>query len=602
MTDPVETPTERQQATVTAGTRPSIRDAVQARMKKRYAAERRFRFYGQAAIGFAAFMLVVLLVSIGSQAISAFQKHFVTFDTVLTESLVAPDGRADTEAIAENVGGFYEVVRGDLASTFSLAEDDASTRLAVGTLVTRLAVIPVARSTSQNTRRIGVQTRFRTALNDDLDLYLKGRLSTEKTFELADADVVSQRGRARIEADFSDVLGVVKNQLGKVADRQERILVDVERRAANLRDRVATEGASAELVSSLSAAEAEVASLQQVISDLRLRADSPDTPETLDATLPSLLIRTGDQYAKIETLSPDGAEGRVLVGTPNLRGHFDGDSAQAFLILLPEASRGVSDQQIAWTRSLKDQGRVVKRLNGDLFTNADSTYPEIAGALAAIVGSLFTMLVTALLALPVGIAAAIYLEEYAPKNRLTAFIEININNLAAVPSIVFGLLGAVVFLSVFGLPRGAPYVGGLVLALLTLPTVIIASRAALKAVPPSIRDAALAVGASRTQAVFHHVVPLAAPGMMTGAIIGLARAVGETAPLLLIGMVAFVAEVPTGPGEEATALPVLIYKWSTGAERAWEPLTAAAIIVLLVFMVMMNALAVLLRRRFERRW
>ncbi len=289
------------------------------------------------------------------------------------------------------------------------------------------------------------------------------------------------------------------------------------------------------------------------------------------------------------------------VGTEAVRGTIR-RGGHAWLIATPEAQRTVSDRQIAWTRSLLDQGRITTGFNFDLLTNADSTYPEIAGTLAAIVGSLFTMLIVALLALPIGVAAAIYLEEYAPKNWLTGIIEVNINNLAAVPSIVFGLLGAAVFLNFFDLPRSAPLVGGMVLALLTLPTVIIASRAALKAVPPSIRDAALGLGASRTQSVFHHVVPLAAPGMMTGAIIGLARALGETAPLLLIGMVAFVAEVPNGPSDEATALPVLIYKWSTGAERAWEPMTAAAIVILLVFMILMNAVAVILRRRFERRW
>ncbi|MEO1786287.1 MAG: phosphate ABC transporter permease PstA, partial [Pseudomonadota bacterium] len=213
-----------------------------------------------------------------------------------------------------------------------------------------------------------------------------------------------------------------------------------------------------------------------------------------------------------------------------------------------------------------------------------------------------TMLVTAGFAVPVGIAAALYLEEFAPKTRVTELIEVNINNLAAVPSIVFGLLGAAVFLNIFGMPRSVPFVGGLVLGLLTLPTVIIASRASLRAVPPSIRAAALGLGASKTQTVFHHVLPLAAPGILTGAIIGLARALGETAPLLLIGMVAFVAEVPSGPTDEATALPVLVYKWSTGAERAWEYNTAAAIIVLLLFMIIMNATAVFLRRRFERRW
>ncbi len=595
MTDATET-------TDKAAARPSILEAVEAQLKKRHAAERRFRFYGVAAVSFAAFMLIVLVTSVGYQAISAFQKHYVSFETVLDPALIAPDGTDDPELIAENVGGFYETVRRDLTARFPHSVETDADRLAVGTLVTRLAVLPVARKIADNPERIGSEARFTAALNDDLDLYLKGRLTAEKTYGLDNAEAVFQRGVAVIEADFSRILADVKAAISAIADDQAGQLADVELRSAGLRTRIENEGERAEFVSSLEAAEAEISDLEASISALRARAEAAGTPETLDASLPSLIIRTGEHYAKIEMLSPSRAEGRVLVGTPNLRGNFDGEDARAFLVMEPEASRNVSDRQIAWTRALKDEGRITQRFNGSLLTKADSTYPEIAGALAAIVGSLFTMLVTALLALPVGIAAAIYLEEYAPKNRLTGFIEININNLAAVPSIVFGLLGAAVFLSFFGFPRGAPVVGGLVLALLTLPTVIIASRAALKAVPPSIRDAALALGASKTQSVFHHVLPLAAPGMMTGAIIGLARAVGETAPLLLIGMVAFVAEVPSGPTDEATALPVLIYKWSTGAERAWEPLTAAAIVVLLVFMIAMNAIAVVLRRRFERRW
>jgi phosphate transport system permease protein len=213
-----------------------------------------------------------------------------------------------------------------------------------------------------------------------------------------------------------------------------------------------------------------------------------------------------------------------------------------------------------------------------------------------------TLLVTLALSLPLGVAAAVYLEEFAPKNRLTELIEININNLAAVPSIVFGLLGLAIFLNAFGLPRSAPLVGGLVLALLVLPTIIIAARAALKAVPQSIKEAALAVGASHQQAIFHHVLPLAAPGIMTGTIIGMAHALGETAPLLMIGMVAFIVDVPSAITDAATVLPVQIYLWSDLPEAAFEAKTAATILVLLLFLFVMNAAAILVRRRFERRW
>jgi phosphate transport system permease protein len=218
------------------------------------------------------------------------------------------------------------------------------------------------------------------------------------------------------------------------------------------------------------------------------------------------------------------------------------------------------------------------------------------------VGSLMVVFVTIVLALPIGVSAAIYLEEFAPKNRLTELIEVNINNLAAVPSIIFGLLGLAVFLNFFGMPRSVPLVGGIVIALMSLPTIIIASRAAIRAVPPSIREAALGVGASHQQAVFHHVLPLAMPGIMTGTILAIASAIGETAPLLLIGMVAFIVDIPKGFLDSATVLPVQIYLWSDLPERAFEARTAAAIVVLLVIMLMLNALAIYLRKKFERRW
>jgi phosphate transport system permease protein len=226
----------------------------------------------------------------------------------------------------------------------------------------------------------------------------------------------------------------------------------------------------------------------------------------------------------------------------------------------------------------------------------------MAGILAAAKGSFFMLLVTMLLAFPAGVAAAIYLEEFAPRNRWIDLIEVNINNLAAVPSIIFGLLGLAFFINFLEMPRSAPLVGGLVLALMTLPTIIIASRSAIKAVPPSIRDAALGLGASRVQTVTHHVLPLALPGMLTGAILGMARALGETAPLLMIGMVAFVVDIPQTPLDPSTALPVQIYLWADSPERAFVERTSAAIIVLMLFLLLMNAAAVWLRNRFERRW
>lgn len=267
-----------------------------------------------------------------------------------------------------------------------------------------------------------------------------------------------------------------------------------------------------------------------------------------------------------------------------------------------EADRRVSDKQMEWHDTLKARGVISTSFNTTFFTNADSREPELAGIWGAAAGSFFTMIVTLLLSFPIGVAAAVYLEEFAPKNRITQIIEVNINNLAAVPSIVYGLLGLAVFINFFGLPRSAPLVGGMVLALMTLPTIIIASRAALKAVPPSIREAALGLGASKMQVVSHHVLPLAMPGILTGTIIGMAQALGETAPLLMIGMVAFIVDIPGGITDPATVLPVQVYLWADSPERAFVARTSAAIMVLLGFLIIMNALAVLLRKKFERRW
>ena len=266
-----------------------------------------------------------------------------------------------------------------------------------------------------------------------------------------------------------------------------------------------------------------------------------------------------------------------------------------------ELDRKISDAQIGWLAALDESGRIQRRWNRRFLTSGDSREPELAGIQGAIRGSFFTLIVTLVLSFPVGVAAALYLEEFAPRNRFTDIIEVNINNLAAVPSIVFGLLGLSVFLNVLGMPRSAPLVGGVVLALMTLPTIIIAGRAALQAVPPSIREAALGVGASPTQAVLHHVLPQALPGILTGTIIGMARALGETAPLLMIGMVAFIVDLPQGPGDPSTALPVQIYLWSEAPERAFAAKTAAAIVVLLGFLISMNGAAVWVRSRFEDR-
>ncbi len=269
---------------------------------------------------------------------------------------------------------------------------------------------------------------------------------------------------------------------------------------------------------------------------------------------------------------------------------------------VPEANRRVNDRQIAWFDKLDAEGRITRPFNWGLFFNSDSRLPEMAGLGGAIIGSIYTLLVCFVISFPVGVAAAVYLQEFAPKNRWTDLIEVNINNLAAVPSVVFGLLGLAVFLQFFGLPRSAPLVGGLVLSLMTLPTMIIATRAALQAVPPSIREAALGIGASRHEVIMHHVLPLAMPGILTGTIIGMAHALGETAPLLLIGMNAFMTAPPAGILEASTTLPTQIYIWADSPERGFVSRTSAAILVLLMFLVIMNAIAIYLRQRLERTW
>lgn len=336
--------------------------------------------------------------------------------------------------------------------------------------------------------------------------------------------------------------------------------------------------------------------------------------DALDDLFPDVTTR-GQRRELFSMLSPGGAYNlrEQVMADPGLIGDriemlipLSDDIDQYAKGQIDASSKGIetriSEDQARWFMRLQDRDMVQSVFNTTLFKAADSRSPELAGIWGALVGSFWTMTVTLVLSFPLAVGAAIYLEEFAPKNRWTQLIEVNINNLAAVPSIVFGLLGLAVFLNFFGLPRSAPLVGGMVLALMTLPTIIIASRAALKAVPPSIREAALGVGASKMQTVFHHVVPLALPGMLTGTIIGMAQALGETAPLLMIGMVAFIVDIPSGPLDPATVMPVQIYLWSDSPERAFVERASAAIMVLLAFLILMNVLAVVLRKRFERKW
>lgn len=315
------------------------------------------------------------------------------------------------------------------------------------------------------------------------------------------------------------------------------------------------------------------------------------------------ILSNGAQYDLRDMVVADpGLIGQTLRITVPLSDPFDQLNKGGIDRDTPEQNRRLNDSQVAMFDTLKAADVISTPINWGLLTNADSRFPELAGLRGALVGSAWALLVCFLISFPLGIGAAIYLEEFAPKNRWSGLIEVNINNLAAVPSVVFGLLALSVFIGWFGLPRSAPLVGGMTLALMTMPTIIIATRAALKAVPPSIREAALGLGASPQQVVFGHVLPLAMPGILTGTIIGLAQALGETAPLLLIGMNAFITSAPEGPMSAATALPTQIFIWADSPERGFASRTSAAILVLLGFLITMNAIAIFMRNKFERKW
>jgi len=420
-------------------------DRALRNLRRRHAAERRFRRYGMVAVGLALSTLVVLLGSIAWRGLPGFFQHTVTLDVVLSADVLDPDGTRNPQQLA--TADYGRILKQSLRARFPEAQSRRERR-ELFRLVSAGADLQIRALVLESPQRIGETVTVEVLLSDDADLYFKGLIDTQG----------------------------------------------------------------------------------------------------------------------------------------------------------PAAGRRLSASQVAWLEALAGSGRVSNRFHTRFFTAGDSREPELAGIGGAAIGSLLTLAITLMLSFPLGVAAAVYLEEFAPRGRFTDFIEVNINNLAAVPSIVFGLLGLAVFLNFFGMPRSAPVVGGLVLSLMTLPTIIIASRSAIAAVPPSVREAALGVGASMHQVVLQHVLPLALPGILTGTIIGMARALGETAPLLMIGMVAFIVDVPTGFTSPSTLLPVQVFLWADSPERAFVAKTSAAILVLLTFLVAMNLLAVLLRNRFETRW
>jgi phosphate transport system permease protein len=417
---------------------------------------------------------------------------------------------------------------------------------------------------------------------EKLEAGLKGRRRKERAFQFAGM-LATTVGIVFLGVFFADLLGK-----GSSAFVQTFVKLDVE-----FTEDVIAPGGELDLA---------YADFDGLVRDA-LRAEFPDVSGRSERReLYKLVsIAAGYQMRDMITADPDllGSTATIWVPASSpvdmfVKGNIDPT--------LDAALRPLSDVQLVWIDKLQSSGRLATQFNSALFSNGDSREPELAGIKGALMGSFYMLIITIMLAFPVGVAAAVYLEEFAPRSRWSDLIEVNINNLAAVPSIVFGLLGLAVFINWVGIPRSAPLVGGLVLSLLTLPVIIIASRAAIKAVPPSIREAALGLGASEMQVVFHHVMPLALPGMLTGAIIGMSRALGESAPLLMIGMVAFIVDVPGGFSDPATALPVQIYLWADSPERAFAERTSAAIIVLLAFLLLMNLAAVILRKRMERKW
>jgi phosphate transport system permease protein len=589
-------------------------DASRARVRARYRAETRFQWYGLVAIGLTALFIVVVLADIVIKGIPAFTQYRLLLEVNINQEDIDPRQTRDPAVI--RAGDFAAVVRNALRAQFPDVRDRAGRRLLDGILSSGAPDLLRERVVA-DPALVGQTVKTPILMSDDADLYFKGLgTSIERHAGRGIATPSGTTGDVSVLSasnDFASELIAIKQTLSvrarrvrREADRVRDIVRQLDTRKAALERTLAAAPASVQ--DDLKSVTGEIESLTQRVKDLdgeaaalQARFDAPGSDEKLDETLPSVLVAINGGLVKVTELGSAKVSGRVLLPLESTAEARPG-SWQVVTYVTPEANRRVNDREVAWLERLRERGLVENVFNWAFFTSGDSREPELAGIRGALVGTALTLLVTLVLCLPIGVAAAVYLEEFAPKNRLTEIIEVNINNLAAVPSIVFGLLGLAMFLNFFGLPRSAPLVGGLVLGLLVLPTIIIAARAALKAVPPSIKEAALGVGASHQQAIFHHVLPLAMPGIMTGTIIGMAHALGETAPLLMIGMVAFIVEVPTGITDAATVLPVQIYLWSDLPEIAFQAKTAAAIMVLLVFLFMMNGAAIFLRKRFERRW
>lgn len=589
-------------------------DAARNRLRGRYRSEAIFRGLGLAAIIVSVTFLVLLLSTIVFKGIPAFSYNFAALNYDMGD--LDPQDR-DALAKADYDGFIRDTLRAEFPYITSRGD-----RRILSSLISSGAPLILREQVLARPDDIGKPGAFSVPISDFGDLYLKGMITSSEyeaggvdaeltiSEDQATATLVTPTPRfsdivAEVAARFRAEAAALRNQAaGQIRSRDKTeadlvaLRIRIETAFGDEKTRLETQSTS--VSSALAVVRQQIANFQAAARDLETRADLiVGTGDTLTVDDASVLIYGNDGVMKVDRIDGESARGDVLVPFSST-----GPMSEWKIRVLPvpEGDRKFTDKEIVWTDQLVEHGLISSSFNWLFMTRGASREPEMAGVWGALVGTALTLTVTLALAFPLGVAAAIYLEEFAPRNRWTMLIEVNINNLAAVPSIVFGLLGLAVFLNFFGLDRSAPYVGGMVLALMVLPTFIIAGRAALRAVPPSIREAALGIGASRVQTVQHHVLPLAMPGILTGTIIGMAHALGETAPLLMIGMVAFVVDIPSSFSSPATLLPVQIFMWADFPEPAFEQRTSAAILVLLAFLVLMNALAVFLRKRFERRW
>jgi phosphate transport system permease protein len=569
--------------------RPSKADS-DARTRRRYNSERRFQLYGLAAIAFSAIFIVVLMTDVITKAIPAFTVHQAVVEVELPAAAIDPAGTRDPQTL--RTADYDALVRDVFDAKFPYVETRADRRALRG-LLSAGGTNELRNRVANDPSLVGTTVRAPILLGPNPDLYLKGRVTGRETFGgVGTATPSATTGAVTIFSTSNDFANLLIDAKQDLLRRSVNLRREAERVRANA---LAATGDDRRRF------DEKIADLEAETAALKARHDNAGSAEAIDASLPSVHVAINGGLVRVTELANDRVTGDVMIPLAGV-GDATAGTWSIYRYEVPEANRKVTDREIVYLNALRDAGLIERSFNWPFFTNGNSSEAELAGIAGGIMGSLLTMFVTLILSLPIGVLAAIYLEEFAPKNRWTELIEVNINNLAAVPSIVFGLFGLAVFLNFFGMPRSAPIVGGIVIALMTLPTIIIAARAALRAVPPSIREAALGVGASHQQAVFHHVLPLAMPGIMTGTIVGMASALGETAPLIMIGMVVFTTDIPTTFTQVSNVLPVLVFSWADQPELAFQAKTAAAIIVLLVFLFLMNGLAIYLRKRFERKW